>query len=155
VARGVANCANSVSSSHFGTISDLPRLRTPPNRHLQPSDPLSASLGQVLTLGNQTLMNRTGQHRDAVPADLVAEVLAVDANGTRAGRTQDIHIQVVPILRWQHRASRGHREKISALVLSVLSLGVKCCCCQTRAALAHDQSRSDPGGAPKAFRDVG
>jgi len=23
------------------------------------------------------------------------------------------------------------------------------------AALAHDQSRSDPGGAPKAFRDVG
>jgi len=33
------------------------------------------------------LMDRTGQHRDAVPADLVAEVLAGDANGTRKGRT--------------------------------------------------------------------
>jgi len=32
-------------------------------------------------LGNQTLMNRVGQHRDAVPADLVAEVLAGDADG--------------------------------------------------------------------------
>jgi len=50
-------------------------------------------------LGNQTLMNRVGQHRDAMHADLVAEVLAGDADGTRAGRTQDIHIQVVPILR--------------------------------------------------------
>jgi len=44
-----------------------PRLRTPPNRHLTPSDPLSAPLGQMLALGNQTLMDRTGQHRDAVP----------------------------------------------------------------------------------------
>jgi len=33
----------------------------------------------MLTLGNQTLMDRTGQHRDAVPADLVAEVLTGDA----------------------------------------------------------------------------
>jgi len=32
-------------------------------------------------------MDRTGQHRDAVPADLVAEVLAGDADGKRAGRT--------------------------------------------------------------------
>jgi len=52
------------------------RLWTPPNRHLPPTDPLSTPLGQVLTLGDQTLMDRTGQHRDAVPADLVAEVLA-------------------------------------------------------------------------------
>jgi len=33
------------------------------------------------------LMDRTGQHRDAMPADLIAEVLAGDADGTRAGRT--------------------------------------------------------------------
>jgi len=38
----------------------------------------------MLALGNQTLMDRTGQHRDAVPADLVAEVLAGDADGTGA-----------------------------------------------------------------------
>jgi len=31
-------------------------------------------------------MDWTGEHRDAVPADLVAEVLAGDADGTRAGR---------------------------------------------------------------------
>ena len=53
---------------------------TPPNRHLLPSNPLRASLGQVLALGNQTLMNRTGQQGDAVPADLVAEVLTGDTN---------------------------------------------------------------------------
>jgi len=41
----------------------------------------------LLALGNQTLMDWTGQHRDAVPAHLVAEVLAGDADGTRAGRT--------------------------------------------------------------------
>ena len=53
----------------------------------------------MLALGNQTLVDRTGEHGDAVPTDLVAEVLAGDADGTRAGRTQDIHIQVVPLLR--------------------------------------------------------
>jgi len=71
------------------TQTPLPRLRTPPNRHLTPSNPLSAPLGQVLALGDQTLMDWTGQHRDAVSACLVAEVLAGDADGTRAGRTQD------------------------------------------------------------------
>jgi len=30
----------------------------------------------MFALGDQSLVNRTGQHRDAVPADLVAEVLA-------------------------------------------------------------------------------
>jgi len=60
------------------------RLWTPPNRHLPPSNPLSTPLVQVLTLGNQTLMNRTVQHRDAVPGDLVAEVLAGEADGTGA-----------------------------------------------------------------------
>jgi len=33
------------------------------NHHLPPSNPLSAPFVQVLALGNQTLMNRTGQHR--------------------------------------------------------------------------------------------
>ena len=65
---------------HVDTLKALPTLRTPPNRHLLPSDPLSAPLGQVLTLRYQTLMNRTGQQGDAVPADLVAEVLAGDTD---------------------------------------------------------------------------
>ena len=34
-------------------------------------------------------MNRTGQHRDAVPADLIAEVLANDADGTRTGAAEE------------------------------------------------------------------
>jgi hypothetical protein len=34
----------------------------------------------MLALGNQTLMNRTGEKGDAMPADLIAEVLAVDAD---------------------------------------------------------------------------
>ena len=61
-----------------------PRIRTPPLSNLPPCHPLSAPLGQVLALGNQTLVNGTGQQGDAVPADLVAEVLAGDADGTRA-----------------------------------------------------------------------
>jgi len=32
-------------------------------------------------------MDRTGEHRGAVPPDLIAEVLAGDADGTRASRT--------------------------------------------------------------------
>ena len=62
------------------TLKALTTLRTPPNRHLLPSNPLRAPLGEVLTLRNQTLMNRTGQQGDAVPADLVAEVLAGDTD---------------------------------------------------------------------------
>ena len=76
-------------ANHRHLTSASPRLRTPPNRHLTPSDPLIAPLGQMLALGNQTLMDRTGEHRDAVPADLVAEVLAGDADSTRAGRTKN------------------------------------------------------------------
>jgi len=70
-------------------------------------------------------MDRTGQHRDAMPADLIAEVLTGDADGTRAGRTQDIHIQVVPILRRQHRASGGHHGQASTPVLATFSGRVK------------------------------
>ena len=70
-------------SPPFGQPSKLrdhsPTLRTPPNRHLLPCHPLRAPLGQVLALRNQTLMNRTGQQGDAVPADLVAEVLTTKA----------------------------------------------------------------------------
>ena len=55
-------------------------LKAPTNRYLPPSDPPRAPRGQVLTLRNQTLVNRTGQQGDAVPADLVAEVLAGDTD---------------------------------------------------------------------------
>ena len=65
---------------HEDTLKALPTLRTPPNRHLLPCHPLRAPLGQVLALGNQTLVDRTGKQGDAVPADLVAEVLAGDAD---------------------------------------------------------------------------
>ena len=65
---------------HEDTHKALPTLRTPPNRHLLPCHPLRAPLGQVLALGNQTLVNRTGQQGDAVPADLIAEVLAGDTD---------------------------------------------------------------------------
>ena len=50
-----------------------PHLKAPPPLNLLPSDPLSAPLGQVLTLWNQTLVDRAGQQGEAVPADLVAE----------------------------------------------------------------------------------
>lgn len=70
-------------------------------------------------------MNRTGEHRDAVAAHLVAEVLAGDTHGTRAGRTQNVHIQVIPLIRGQHRASRGHRRQASTPVLVAFSGGVK------------------------------
>ena len=68
------------ASVHADTLKALTTLRTPPLPHLLPSNPLRATLGQVLTLRNQTLMNRTGQQGDAVPADLVAEVLAGDTD---------------------------------------------------------------------------
>jgi len=71
----------------------------------------------MLALGNKTLMDRTGQHRDAVPTDLVAKVLTGDADGTRTGRTQDIRIQVVPLLSRQRRGSSGHHRQLGVSVL--------------------------------------
>ena len=62
------------ASTH--ALGRSPHLRAPPFPNLPPCHPLSAPLGQVLALRDQTLMDRTGQHGDAVPADLVAEVLA-------------------------------------------------------------------------------
>ena len=41
---------------------------------------MNAPLRQVLALRDQTLMNGAGQHRDAVLADLVEEVLASHAD---------------------------------------------------------------------------
>jgi hypothetical protein len=38
------------------------------------------AVGEVLPLRNQTLMNRTGQKGDAVPADLIMKVLAGHAD---------------------------------------------------------------------------
>ena len=62
------------------TLKALPTLRTPPTLDLLPYHPLKALLGQVLALRNQTLMNRTGKEGDAMPADLVAEVLPGDTD---------------------------------------------------------------------------
>ena len=42
-------------------------------------------------------MNRTGQQGHAVPADLIAEVLAGDADGTGAGWLKDIPVKVIPL----------------------------------------------------------
>ncbi len=94
-----------------------PCIRAPPLPNLPPSDPLSATLGQMLALRDQTLVNGAGQHCDAVPADLVAEVLTGDANGTRAGGAQDIHVKVVPFLSRSSRVGSGHRRRASTPVL--------------------------------------
>ena len=83
-------------------------------------------LGQVLALRNQTLVNRAGQQGDAVLADLVAEVLAGDAHGTRTGRTQDIHIQVLPFLCVGQRTRSSHGAIVSTPALVATVGGVKC-----------------------------
>ena len=43
-------------------------------------------------------MNRTGEQGDAMPAHLIAKVLASHTDPGGAGGTQDIDIQVVPLL---------------------------------------------------------
>ena len=52
-----------------------PTFRTPPHSNLPPGNPPRTPPSQVLPLRNQTLMNGTGEQGDAMPADLVAEVL--------------------------------------------------------------------------------
>jgi hypothetical protein len=69
-----------VKFARADTLKALPTLRTPTNRHLLPCHPLRTPFCQVLPLRNQTLVNRTGEQGDAVPADLVAEVLAGDTD---------------------------------------------------------------------------
>jgi len=77
----------------------------------------------VLSLGNQTLMNGAGEKGDAMPADLVAKVLAGDADRALAGWFEDIPLKELPLLsggrRW-HRESRGHRTKADTPVLLTL-----------------------------------
>ena len=60
----------------------------------------------MLALGNESLMNRTGQQVDAAQSHLVAEVLAGHANPCGAGRTQDINIPIVPLLSGKGISSR-------------------------------------------------
>jgi len=78
----------------------------------------------MLALGNQTLMNRTGQQGDAVPADFVAEVLAGDAEGTGAGWLQDIPVQVIPLF-CGNGVSGRHRSQASTPVLHATDEVVK------------------------------
>jgi hypothetical protein len=92
-------------------------LRTPPTRHLLPCHPLRASLGQVLPLRNQTLMEGAGEQGDAVLPDLVAEVLAGDADRPRAGWFEDIPLQVIPLFWVGQVTGNGHRSAASTPVL--------------------------------------
>ena len=55
-------------------------INTPTNLTLTPKYPPRTPPSQVLALRDQTLMNRAGQQGDAVPADLIAEVLASHAD---------------------------------------------------------------------------
>ena len=68
-----------------GSLKTRDRCNRALNRHLPPSNPLSAPLRQVLTMRNQTLMARAGEHRDAMPTDLGAEVLAGEVEGIKSG----------------------------------------------------------------------
>jgi hypothetical protein len=115
VHSGFGEAKNDFASFDFRMA--CPTLWTPPDRHLTPSDPLSAPLGQALALWNKSLMDRAGQHSASVPADLAAEVLAGDADSSRAGKAQDISIQMLTLLRRQHRASSGHHRQASTSLL--------------------------------------
>jgi hypothetical protein len=68
-------------------------------------------------------MNGAGEKGDAMPADLVAKVLAGDADRALAGWFEDIPLKELPLLsggrRW-HRESRGHRTKADTPVLLTL-----------------------------------
>jgi hypothetical protein len=76
-----------------------------------------APLGQVLAPGNQTLVNGAGQQGDAVPADLVAEVLTGDTDGTGAGWFEDVPLQVIPLLCGGGDTGDEHRDEASTPVL--------------------------------------
>lgn len=71
----------------------------------------------MFTLSYQTLANRKNQQGDALPADIIAEVLAGDADHSRTGRSQDIGFQVVPLLNGFKKFSMDQRmESTPALV---------------------------------------
>jgi hypothetical protein len=70
-------------------------------------------------------MNGAGEQGDAVPADLVAEVLAGDADRTRAGWFEDIPFQVIPLF-WVGQGGRGgHSGKARTPVLVTVGWWVK------------------------------
>jgi hypothetical protein len=74
----------------------------------------------VLALGNESLMYRASQQGDAVSAHLITEVLASHADPGGADGSQDIDIQVVPLLSG-NGASTRHRSKAGTPVLLPLS----------------------------------
>ena len=61
-------------------VANSRRFKTPTNHNLTPRHPPRTPPSQVLALGNQTLVNRTSQQGDAVPAHLITKVLASHAN---------------------------------------------------------------------------
>ena len=127
-----------------GLIKNLPRsrrLRTPTNRHLPPRNPPRTPPSQVLTLGDQTVMNRAGQQGDAVPAHLITEVLASHTDPGGAGRSKDIYFQIIPLLSGNGINSR-HRSQTSTSVPLATVQEVK--------ANQKAPCRSLPGGLPPA-----
>ena len=68
-------------------------------------------------------MNGAGEQGDAMPADLVAKVLAGNADRPRAGWFEDIPLKKLPLLRgssrW-HREGSRHRTKADTPVLLTL-----------------------------------
>ncbi len=79
----------------------------------------------MLPLGNQTLMNGTGGQGDAVPADLITEVLAGDADRPRAGWLEDIPLQVIPLFWMSQVTGNGHKSTASTPVLVTVGWWVK------------------------------
>ena len=67
---------------------------------------------------DQTLMEGAGEQGHAVPADLVAEVLAGDADRPRAGWFEDIPLQVVPLFWVGQVTGNDHRRTASTPVLA-------------------------------------
>jgi hypothetical protein len=62
-------------------------------------------------------MDGAGQQGDAVPADLVAEVLAGDADRPSTGGFKDIPLQVIPLFWVGQVTGNGHRSTASTPVL--------------------------------------
>jgi len=86
-------------------------------------------------------MDWAGEQGDAVPTDLVAEVLASHTDPGGAGGSQDINIQVVPLLSGNGVSSR-HRSQASTSVLLAYAQEVK--------ASQKPPSPSLPGGSSPA-----
>ena len=56
------------------------RFRTPPHSDLPPRHPSRTPPSQVLSLRDESLVDRAGEQSGAVPADLIEEVLASHAD---------------------------------------------------------------------------